>query len=268
MRVALKSLNPKEFIQEIKQICKVNNHPNINHLFGTTKDTFGNDILVLEYANEGNLRDCLKNQFAKLNWSKKIDMALDVTQGLMCLHTKNIVHRNLHANNILVNDVEYTDPKYLFDPINYKLNMKSDIYSLSILLWELSSEYPPYSEVQKPSNQLRHDIINVLNQLKLDNIDDEITVEEKRELTDQEIIQKLKLNHGLFLNDYIIKPSEQAIYDDDGELDMSLYDEQPLVYTSINSFDTDFKTSFHLTMYASIFHLLKSLLKEIYRISF
>ncbi|PKC09004.1 HCP-like protein [Rhizophagus irregularis] len=307
IRVALKSLNPKELIQEIKQICKVNNHPNINHLLGTTKDTFGNDILVLEYANEGNLRDYLKNQFAKLNWSKKIDMALDVTQGLMCLHSKNIVHRNLHANNILVNDgilkiadlahsaqlfedssmtkthtvVEYTDPKYLFDPINYKLNMKSDIYSLSILLWELSSEYPPYSEVQKPSNQLRHDIINglreesventpikyqqlyqkcwdenpdqrsnifevfkVLNQLKIDNIDDEITVEEKRELTDQEIIQKLKLNHGLFLNDYIIKPSEQAIYDDDGELDMSLYDEQPLVYTSINSFDTDFKTSF------------------------
>ncbi len=51
--------------------------------------------MVLEYANEGNLRDYLKNQFFTFNWNKKIEMALDITRGLMCLHTENIIHRNL-----------------------------------------------------------------------------------------------------------------------------------------------------------------------------
>src|SRR5205814_10126066 len=31
-----------------------------------------------------------------------------------------------------------------------------------------------------------------------------------------------------------MKPSKQAIYNDNGELDISLYDGQPLVYTNIN----------------------------------
>ncbi len=37
--------------------------------------------------------------------------------------------------------IPYIDPK-CFD--NYKLNKKSDIYSLGVLLWELSSGYTPF----------------------------------------------------------------------------------------------------------------------------
>ncbi len=54
--------------------------------------------MVLEYANEGNLRDYLKNRFFTLNWNKKIEMALDITRGLMCLHSENIIHSNLVSN--------------------------------------------------------------------------------------------------------------------------------------------------------------------------
>jgi hypothetical protein len=50
----------------------------------------------------------------------------------------------------------------------------------------------------------------------------------------QLIIQQFKLNHGLFLNGYSIEPSKQAIFTEDGELNMSLYEGDPLVYTSIN----------------------------------
>jgi serine/threonine protein kinase len=51
--------------------------------------------MVLEYANEGNLRDYLKNKFDSLQWENKIQMALDITCGLKCLHSKNIIHRDL-----------------------------------------------------------------------------------------------------------------------------------------------------------------------------
>ena len=64
--------------------------------------------------------------------------------------------------------------------------------------------------------------------LFIDDIDDTDDVEKDND--DQEIIQKLKLNHGLFLYSCGMQPSKQAIYNK-GELDISLYDGQPLVYT-------------------------------------
>lgn len=50
----------------------------------------------------------------------------------------------------------------------------------------------------------------------------------------QQIIQRFKLNHGLFLDGCSIEPSKQAVFTEDGELSMSLYEGKPLVYTFIN----------------------------------
>ncbi|PKK78964.1 kinase-like protein, partial [Rhizophagus irregularis] len=63
-------------------------------------------MMVLQYANEGTLRDYLgnKERFDSLSWERKIQMALDITKGLQCLHDKQIIHRDLHSKNILVND--------------------------------------------------------------------------------------------------------------------------------------------------------------------
>jgi serine/threonine protein kinase len=52
-------------------------------------------IMVLEYANEGNFRDYLKKKFDSLQWENKIQMALDITCGLKCLHSNDIIHRDL-----------------------------------------------------------------------------------------------------------------------------------------------------------------------------
>ncbi|RIB25805.1 kinase-like domain-containing protein, partial [Gigaspora rosea] len=59
---------------------------------------------VLQYANGGNLRKYLKNNFLELQWGDKFRMAKQIAQGLFYLHSKNIVHRNLHSKNILVHD--------------------------------------------------------------------------------------------------------------------------------------------------------------------
>src|SRR2546421_5756673 len=52
--------------------------------------------------------------------------------------------------------------------------------------------------------------------------------------SEKQIIRQFKLNHGLFLDGYKIEPSKQAVFSENGELNMSLYNGQPLVYTSIN----------------------------------
>ncbi|GES72673.1 kinase-like domain-containing protein [Rhizophagus clarus] len=153
----------KELIAKLKVLREVN-HSNINRFLGLTRDSNNNYFSMMEYANEGNLRDYLNTKFSKLQWDDKMRMALDITRGLMCLHSENIIHGNLHACNVLVNNgsmmitdlrllkqVEditseytvYVDPQYLRNP-SYERDMKSDIYSFGILLWELSSGRPPF----------------------------------------------------------------------------------------------------------------------------
>lgn len=54
-----------------------------------------NYIMVLQYANQGNLREYLKNNFNLLKWKNKIQMVLDIACGLKCLHSRKIIHRDL-----------------------------------------------------------------------------------------------------------------------------------------------------------------------------
>ncbi|CAB5382525.1 unnamed protein product [Rhizophagus irregularis] len=94
----------KSFVEELKLLRTISYHDNINSFLGITKDNDENYIMVLEYANNGNLKDYLKEKFDLLQWKNKIQMALDITCGLKCLHSKNIIHRDLHSKNILVSD--------------------------------------------------------------------------------------------------------------------------------------------------------------------
>ena len=67
--------------------------------------------MVLQYANNGCLRDYLRNNFNSLQWKDKIQMALDITCGIMCLHSENIIHcdlvnkkKILYFGRVLVNN--------------------------------------------------------------------------------------------------------------------------------------------------------------------
>ncbi|RIB29708.1 kinase-like domain-containing protein [Gigaspora rosea] len=144
-------------------------HPNIIQFYGVTSDPLKNQYyLILQYAADGNLRDYLRMNFKKLEWTDKLRYAHEITNGLSFLHDNRIIHKNLHSKNILVHNqrmliadfglskhmneatmfkasemLEYLDPQCFLD-IRYKCYKKSDIYSLGVIFLEISSGRKPY----------------------------------------------------------------------------------------------------------------------------
>ncbi|RHZ73758.1 hypothetical protein Glove_229g53 [Diversispora epigaea] len=205
--VALKSLYENDelfyekFVRELTNIMAVNNHDNIINFYGISIDPKTQTYyLVLQYAKDGDLRTYLRNNFKSLDWKTIINMAKDIASGLRCIHDENIVHKDLHSRNILVHEerllitdlglsqpldansnsmaggmVAYTDPEYLQDPTKYKRNKTSDIYSLGVLFWELSSGRPPFNNIscfkiynlvtsgrrEAPINETPKDYVNI-----------------------------------------------------------------------------------------------------------
>ncbi|POG70936.1 kinase-like domain-containing protein, partial [Rhizophagus irregularis DAOM 181602=DAOM 197198] len=173
----------KEIVKELKIQREVDFHENIIRFCGiATENQVDNSkkyLLVMEYANGGTLREYLKKHFDNLTWNNKSNMAFQLACAILCLHDEGIIHRDLHSKNVLVHQnivkladfglskrieessnlsstklfgmVPYIDPKS-FSNQDYKLNKKSDIYSIGILLWEISSGNPPFDTEGKPND--------------------------------------------------------------------------------------------------------------------
>ena len=54
-----------------------------------------NYLLILEYADSGTLRNYLKDNFDKLDWNIKLQFAIQIADAVSCMHSKDIIHRDL-----------------------------------------------------------------------------------------------------------------------------------------------------------------------------
>src|SRR2546421_8291266 len=52
-------------------------------------------ILITKWANGGSLRNYLKLNFSNMTGDEKLGFTMRITKGIMCLHQKNIIHRDL-----------------------------------------------------------------------------------------------------------------------------------------------------------------------------
>ena len=58
-------------------------------------DHFKKYWFVMEYADGGTLKDYLKKCFDELAWNDKLNLALQLSNAVSCLHDEGIVHRDL-----------------------------------------------------------------------------------------------------------------------------------------------------------------------------
>ncbi|GBC01061.1 hypothetical protein RclHR1_04050004 [Rhizophagus clarus] len=102
--------NLDEFLNEWDCHEKCLNSSRIINLHGFTKnpDTL-NYMVVIAYANKGNLRDNL-TKVTENNWKQKLFMLYQIIFGLNNIHRENLVHRDFHDGNIL-NHLNYEHKK-------------------------------------------------------------------------------------------------------------------------------------------------------------
>src|SRR5436305_6523921 len=60
-------------------------------------------MMVLQYCNEGNLRDYYLNTSKNYNNDKMLYILFRIASGLLDIHNAGKVHKDLHSGNILFN---------------------------------------------------------------------------------------------------------------------------------------------------------------------
>lgn len=164
-------LSPSElemFRREIFTLSTLS-HPSILKLLGYTNQL--PFCLVTELLGNGSLYRFLLSKPQELTPTDRMVIAIDVAYGMQYIHERNIIHRDLKSLNILLDDEkraricdfglvrlksyapmtgligtpQWMAPEILMCSTSY--NIKVDVYSYGIVLWELLTGKLPYEGI-------------------------------------------------------------------------------------------------------------------------
>ncbi|RHZ70804.1 hypothetical protein Glove_267g10 [Diversispora epigaea] len=193
-QVALKKLKDSqeissEFLKEIKANFQCRDRY-VLPILGITQDPKTKEYaMVLRYMKNGNLRDFLR-QNKSLSWIERLWLLNTFIRGLKVIHSKGLIHRDLHPGNLMITEA-YNNSKYKFvrlgdlglcrftneisssgaygilpyiapEVLNkYQYTQSSDIYSVGIIMWIISTGKIPFA-IRAYDSELAVDIFNGL----------------------------------------------------------------------------------------------------------
>ncbi|RIB21136.1 kinase-like domain-containing protein [Gigaspora rosea] len=174
------------FLDEVEANVKIN-----VEIYGITCNMHTNEyMMVCRYADKGDLKHYLNKNFVALRWKPKLKILLSIISDLINIHTKGYIHRDLHSGNVLLfsDDVTggiearicdlgcskkidrsticgeifgvlpYIAPEVL---LNKRYKKESDIYSLGVIMTEMSTGRLPFDD-EPHDGELMLKIINGL----------------------------------------------------------------------------------------------------------
>ncbi|GBB87504.1 hypothetical protein RclHR1_00140008 [Rhizophagus clarus] len=148
---------------------------------GLTQDPLNGNYMLVLNRMDINLREYLNQNHNKLTWKERIQIVHFIVKAIFFIHKENAIHRDLHSGNILFNrdnqgfyisdlgfcgpaniplnsiygNLSYIAPEVI---VNKKYTFASDIYSIGMLMWEISSGQPPF--INKHDYDLAIKIVN------------------------------------------------------------------------------------------------------------
>src|SRR5436305_12184991 len=143
--------------------------------YGITQDPKTNNfMMIMNYAENGSLRQYLNNSFNSMDWNNKLYNLYQIARGLNEIHDNKLIHHDFHCGNILNSIGIYTQitDLGLCQPANVKTSQNenkkiygvlpyvapedlrgkeytqaSDIYGYGIIAYEVCTGLPPYHDI-------------------------------------------------------------------------------------------------------------------------
>lgn len=155
-------------------------HPNIVEVYDVGDDA-GQYFIVMEYIDGKNLKDLIKKR-GKLTTTEVVDIMSQIADGLSVAHDSYIIHRDIKPQNIMIlenglvkitdfgiamamNATQLTQTNSVMGSVHYLppeqasgkgSTLKSDIYSMGILMYELLTGTLPYRGDNAVEIALKH----------------------------------------------------------------------------------------------------------------
>ncbi|CAI2176467.1 15744_t:CDS:2 [Funneliformis geosporum] len=147
----------------------------LNRYYGITQNPTTEDFVIITKYYKYDLKNYITENFYNLKWKQKLKILQQVIFALENIHNQGIIHRDFHSGNILcenkydnydivINDlgisklstevsendnnyygiIPYIAPEIFQGKKTNKYTKASDIYSFSIIMWELMTGRRPF----------------------------------------------------------------------------------------------------------------------------
>ncbi|KAI7836883.1 hypothetical protein COHA_009215 [Chlorella ohadii] len=123
-------------------------HPNVVQFMGLVAVP---PALITEYCSRGSLYDCLATAreqpaaAAQLTWCRRLAMAVDASAGLLYLHRRGIIHRDVKSPNLLLDEHYRVKAPEVLE--GGAATAASDVFSFGMVLFELLTWRLPWNFV-------------------------------------------------------------------------------------------------------------------------